>query len=59
MRERRLPDGLREAERVVAAPPFRVRGGTGVVAQIPNFHRLSQKHVVDYEMVTTGNTSAP
>ena len=41
------------AERVVAAP-FAMLGSIGVVAQIPNFHRLLQKHDIDYEMVTAG-----
>ncbi len=41
------------ADRVVAAP-FAMLGSIGVVAQIPNFHRLLQKHDIDYEMVTAG-----
>ena len=41
------------AEHVVAAP-FAMLGSIGVVAQIPNFHRLLQKHDIDYEMVTAG-----
>jgi serine protease SohB len=41
------------ADRVIAAP-FAMLGSIGVVAQIPNFHRLLQKHDVDYEMLTAG-----
>jgi serine protease SohB len=41
------------AERVVAAP-FAMLGSIGVVAQIPNFHRLLQKHDIDYELLTAG-----
>ena len=41
------------ADRVIAAP-FAMLGSIGVVAQIPNFHRLLQKHDIDYEMVTAG-----
>ena len=35
------------ADRLIAAP-FAVIGSIGVVAQMPNFHRLLQKHDVDY-----------
>ena len=41
------------ADRVIAAP-FAMLGSIGVVAQIPNFHRLLQKHDVDYELITAG-----
>ncbi len=41
------------ANRIVAAP-FAYIGSIGVVAGIPNFHRLMQKHQVDYEQVTAG-----
>lgn len=41
------------ANKIVAAP-FAVIGSIGVVAQIPNFHRLLKKHDVDYEMLTAG-----
>ncbi len=38
----------------IKAAPFAVVGSIGVVAQIPNFHRLLQKHDVDFEMITAG-----
>jgi len=41
------------ANRVIAAP-FALLGSIGVVAQIPNFHRLLQKHDIDYELLTAG-----
>ncbi|HCU05554.1 MAG: protease SohB [Gammaproteobacteria bacterium GWE2_42_36] len=41
------------ADRIIAAP-FAVIGSIGVVAQLPNFHRLLQKHEIDFEQVTAG-----
>ncbi len=41
------------ANKIVAAP-FAVIGSIGVVAQLPNFHRLLKKHDIDYEMLTAG-----
>lgn len=41
------------ANKIVCAP-FAVIGSIGVVAQLPNFHRLLKKHDVDYEMLTAG-----
>lgn len=41
------------ANKIVAAP-FAIIGSIGVVAQLPNFHRLLKKHDVDYEMLTAG-----
>lgn len=41
------------ADRIIAAP-FAVVGSVGVVAQIPNFHRLLKKHDVDVELMTAG-----
>ncbi|MCP4233339.1 MAG: protease SohB [Aestuariibacter sp.] len=41
------------ASKVLAAP-FAIIGSIGVVAQIPNFHRLLKKNDVDFEMVTAG-----
>lgn len=41
------------ADRIVAAP-FAITGSIGVVAQLPNFHRLLKKHDIDYEMLTAG-----
>jgi serine protease SohB len=42
------------AERVLAAP-FAIVGSIGVVAQLPNFHRLLQRLDVDYELHTAGD----
>ncbi len=41
------------ADKIVAAP-FAVIGSIGVVAEIPNFHRLLQRFDVDYEQHTAG-----
>ena len=41
------------AQRIVAAP-FSIIGSIGVVAQVPNFHRLLQRHNVDVELHTAG-----
>lgn len=41
------------ANRIVAAP-FAVLGSIGVVAQVPNVHRLLKKNDVDVELVTAG-----
>lgn len=41
------------AQRIVAAP-FAIIGSIGVVAQVPNFHRLLQRHNVDVELHTAG-----
>ena len=41
------------ANRIVAAP-FAVIGSIGVMAQLPNFHRLLKKHDVDFELFTAG-----
>ena len=41
------------ADRIVAAP-FAVLGSIGVVAQIPNFHRLLRKNDIDVELMTAG-----
>lgn len=41
------------ADRVIAAP-FSIIGSIGVIAQIPNFHRLLKKHDIDYEELTAG-----
>src|SRR5690554_7325195 len=38
----------------IQAAPFAVIGSIGVVAQLPNFHRLLKKHDVDYEVLTAG-----
>lgn len=41
------------ADKIVAAP-FAVLGSIGVVAQLPNFHRLLKKNDIDFEMFTAG-----
>lgn len=41
------------ADKILAAP-FAVIGSIGVVAQMPNFHRLLKKHDVDFELLTAG-----
>ena len=41
------------ADKIIAAP-FAVVGSVGVVAQIPNFHRLLKKHDIDFELLTAG-----
>jgi serine protease SohB len=41
------------ADRILAAP-FAIIGSIGVVAQVPNFHRLLKKHDVDFEEITAG-----
>lgn len=38
----------------ILAAPFAVLGSIGVVAQVPNFHKLLKKHDIDYEEVTAG-----
>ncbi|MDG1942697.1 MAG: protease SohB [Halioglobus sp.] len=41
------------ADRIIAAP-FAVLGSIGVIAQLPNFHRLLQKSNIDFELLTAG-----
>jgi serine protease SohB len=41
------------ANRIVAAP-FAVIGSIGVIAQVPNFHRLLEARGVDFEQITAG-----
>ncbi len=41
------------ANKIIAAP-FSLLGSIGVVAQIPNFHRLLQKNEIDVEVLTAG-----
>lgn len=38
----------------ILSAPFAVLGSIGVVAQLPNVHRLLKKHEIDYEMLTAG-----
>ncbi|MEZ5567242.1 MAG: protease SohB [Halioglobus sp.] len=40
-------------DRILAAP-FAVLGSIGVLAQLPNFHRLLKKHEIDFELMTAG-----
>ena len=41
------------ADKIIAAP-FSIIGSIGVIAQIPNFNRLLEKHGVDYEQIKAG-----
>lgn len=38
----------------ILSAPFAVIGSIGVLAQIPNFHRLLQKNEIDFEQLTAG-----
>lgn len=42
------------ADKIVAAP-FSIIGSIGVLAQIPNFNRLLDKHGIDFEQVKAGD----
>lgn len=41
------------ADRILAAP-FAIMGSIGVLAQMPNFHRLLKKNHIDFELLTAG-----
>ncbi|MEN3158777.1 protease SohB [Alkalimonas sp. NCh-2] len=41
------------ANRIIAAP-FAIIGSIGVLAQLPNFHRLLKKNDIDFEQFTAG-----
>ncbi len=41
------------ADKILAAP-FSIIGSIGVIAQIPNFHRLLKKHDIEFEQLTAG-----
>jgi serine protease SohB len=41
------------ANKLIAAP-FAIIGSIGVIAQLPNFHRLLKKNEIDFEMITAG-----
>lgn len=41
------------ANKIIAAP-FAVLGSIGVIAQLPNVHRLLQKNHIDFEQITAG-----
>lgn len=38
----------------ILSAPFAILGSIGVIAQIPNFHRLLEKHDIDFELHTAG-----
>jgi len=41
------------ADKIISAP-FAILGSIGVIAQVPNFHRVLKKHNVDFEQFTAG-----
>ena len=41
------------ANRIIAAP-FAIIGSIGVLAQVPNFHKLLKKHDIDFEQISAG-----
>ncbi len=41
------------ADRLIAAP-FAIVGSIGVLAQLPNFHRLLEEKGIDFELITAG-----
>jgi len=41
------------ADKIIASP-FAIVGSIGVVAQLPNFHKLLKKNDIDYEIFTAG-----
>ncbi|MEO1079179.1 MAG: protease SohB [Pseudomonadota bacterium] len=38
----------------IVAAPFAIIGSIGVLAQLPNFHRLLKKNDIDFELITAG-----
>ncbi|WP_137817101.1 protease SohB [Pseudomonas sp. 2FG] len=38
----------------IISSPFAILGSIGVVAQLPNVHRLLKKHEIDFEVLTAG-----
>ncbi|MES2820059.1 MAG: protease SohB [Pseudomonadota bacterium] len=38
----------------IISAPFAILGSIGVVAQLPNLHRLLKKHEIDFEVLTAG-----
>jgi len=38
----------------ICSAPFAIIGSIGVVAQLPNFHKLLKKNDIDYELLTAG-----
>lgn len=43
----------------VIAAPFAIVGSIGVLAQVPNVHKLLKRHDVDVEVLTAGKHKAP
>ncbi len=41
------------ADKIVSAP-FAIVGSIGVIAQLPNFHKLLKKHDIEFEQLTAG-----
>ncbi|EED34657.1 putative protease SohB [Luminiphilus syltensis NOR5-1B] len=41
------------ADKIIAAP-FAVIGSIGVIAQLPNFHKVLKKNDIDFELLTAG-----
>lgn len=41
------------ADKIISAP-FAIVGSIGVIAQVPNFHRILKKHDIDYKEYTAG-----
>ncbi len=41
------------ANRIIAAP-FAIIGSIGVIAQVPNFHKVLKKHDIEFEQFTAG-----
>jgi serine protease SohB len=41
------------ADKIISAP-FAIVGSIGVIAQLPNFHKLLKKHDIEYEQFTAG-----
>jgi len=42
------------ADKIIAAP-FAILGSIGVLAQLPNFNRMLDKHGIDYELMKAGD----
>ncbi len=41
------------ADQIISAP-FAIIGSIGVVAQVPNFHKILKKNDIDFELITAG-----
>lgn len=42
------------ADKIISAP-FAILGSIGVIAQIPNFHKVLKKHDIEFEQLTAGD----